>query len=165
MGETDRRVCAAATCARLLQSIMGLWEATSKERGGQLPGVVFRKRDRRRRRLISGSVKEILFHVWSLPFRVGHNEIIGVCRVANSAEGLGRDHWNEMLAYPRKPIAHWHPLVEVKKSFKEVRNTVHIFSQIMMCYRQLSNRKVFFKKMLSSYVKSISQELLIIVQV
>ncbi|XP_077191075.1 synaptotagmin-6 isoform X2 [Paroedura picta] len=51
--------------------------------------------------------------------RVGHNEIIGVCRVANSAEGLGRDHWNEMLAYPRKPIAHWHPLVEVKKSFKE----------------------------------------------
>lgn len=37
-----------------------------------------------------------------------------------NAEGLGRDHWNEMLAYPRKPIAHWHSLVEVKKSFKEV---------------------------------------------
>lgn len=37
-----------------------------------------------------------------------------------SAEGLGRDHWNEMLAYPRKPIAHWHCLAEVKKSFKEV---------------------------------------------
>lgn len=53
-------------------------------------------------------------------FRVGHNEIIGVCRVGVNAEGLGRDHWNEMLAYPRKPIAHWHPLVEVKKSFKEV---------------------------------------------
>ncbi|XP_059828674.1 synaptotagmin-6-like [Hypanus sabinus] len=44
--------------------------------------------------------------------RVGHNEIIGVCRVGVNAEGLGRDHWNEMLAYPRKPIAHWHPLVE-----------------------------------------------------
>ncbi|XP_078402911.1 synaptotagmin-6-like [Cetorhinus maximus] len=44
--------------------------------------------------------------------RVGHNEIIGVCRVGINAEGLGRDHWNEMLAYPRKPIAHWHPLVE-----------------------------------------------------
>lgn len=54
-------------------------------------------------------------------FSVGHNEIIGVCRVGINAEGLGRDHWNEMLAYPRKPIAHWHPLVEVKKSFKEVR--------------------------------------------
>lgn len=53
-------------------------------------------------------------------FRVGHNEIIGVCRVGINAEGLGRDHWNEMLAYPRKPIAHWHSLVEVKKSFKEV---------------------------------------------
>ncbi|XP_069489490.1 synaptotagmin-6 [Ambystoma mexicanum] len=51
--------------------------------------------------------------------RVGHNEIIGVCRAGNNAEGLGRDHWNEMLAYPRKPIAHWHSLVEVKKSFKE----------------------------------------------
>ncbi|ELW65294.1 Synaptotagmin-6 [Tupaia chinensis] len=51
--------------------------------------------------------------------RVGHNEIIGVCRVGINAEGLGRDHWNEMLAYPRKPIAHWHSLVEVKKSFKE----------------------------------------------
>uniref|UniRef100_A0A8C4XYB7 Synaptotagmin 6 n=1 Tax=Gopherus evgoodei TaxID=1825980 RepID=A0A8C4XYB7_9SAUR len=52
--------------------------------------------------------------------RVGHNEIIGGCRVGINAEGLGRDHWNEMLAYPRKPIAHWHPLMEVKKSFKEV---------------------------------------------
>lgn len=52
--------------------------------------------------------------------RVGHNEIIGVCRVGIHAEGLGRDHWNEMLAYPRKPIAHWHPLVEPKKSEKEV---------------------------------------------
>lgn len=53
--------------------------------------------------------------------RVGHNEIIGVMRVGCHAEGLGRDHWNEMLAYPRKPIAHWHPLLESKKSEKEVR--------------------------------------------
>lgn len=52
--------------------------------------------------------------------RVGHNEIIGVMRVGCNAEGLGRDHWNEMLAYPRKPIAHWHPLLEPKKSEKEV---------------------------------------------
>ncbi|MED6258136.1 Synaptotagmin-9 [Ataeniobius toweri] len=44
--------------------------------------------------------------------RVGHNEVIGVCRVGNEAESLGRDHWNEMLTYPRKPIAHWHPLIE-----------------------------------------------------
>ncbi|XP_026131487.1 synaptotagmin-6 isoform X5 [Carassius auratus] len=51
---------------------------------------------------------------------VGHNEIIGVCRVGIHAEGLGRDHWNEMLTYPRKPIAHWHPLMEPKKSEKEV---------------------------------------------
>ncbi|XP_007885985.1 synaptotagmin-9b [Callorhinchus milii] len=44
--------------------------------------------------------------------RVGHNEVIGVCRVGNDAESLGRDHWNEMLTYPRKPIAHWHQLAE-----------------------------------------------------
>nr|XP_031536876.1 synaptotagmin-9 [Vicugna pacos] len=44
--------------------------------------------------------------------RVGHNEIIGVCQVGNEAERLGRDHWSEMLSYPRKPIAHWHSLVE-----------------------------------------------------
>ncbi|XP_012694561.2 synaptotagmin-9b [Clupea harengus] len=44
--------------------------------------------------------------------RVGHNEVIGVCKVGNGAESLGRDHWNEMLSYPRKPIAHWHSLVE-----------------------------------------------------
>lgn len=53
--------------------------------------------------------------------RVGHNEIIGVTRIGCNAEGLGRDHWNEMLAYPRKPIAHWHLLLESKKSEKEVR--------------------------------------------
>uniref|UniRef100_A0A3P9C2C0 Synaptotagmin 9 n=1 Tax=Maylandia zebra TaxID=106582 RepID=A0A3P9C2C0_9CICH len=46
--------------------------------------------------------------------RVGHNEVIGVCRVGNDADSLGRDHWSEMLTYPRKPVAHWHPLVEVR---------------------------------------------------
>ncbi|XP_068958927.1 synaptotagmin-10 [Petaurus breviceps papuanus] len=45
--------------------------------------------------------------------RVGHNEVIGVCRTGLNAEGLGRDHWNEMLAYHRKPITHWHPLLEL----------------------------------------------------
>lgn len=44
--------------------------------------------------------------------RVGHNEVIGVCQVGNEAERLGRDHWSEMLSYPRKPIAHWHSLLE-----------------------------------------------------
>ncbi|XP_078453393.1 synaptotagmin-9-like [Lampetra planeri] len=46
--------------------------------------------------------------------RVGHNEVIGVCWVGGEAEGMGRDHWNEMLAYPRKPIAHWHLLAEAR---------------------------------------------------
>uniref|UniRef100_A0A667HKM6 Synaptotagmin 10 n=1 Tax=Lynx canadensis TaxID=61383 RepID=A0A667HKM6_LYNCA len=44
--------------------------------------------------------------------RYDHNEVIGVCRTGLDAEGLGRDHWNEMLAYHRKPkpLA---PLLEV----------------------------------------------------
>ncbi|CAL8405131.1 unnamed protein product [Arctogadus glacialis] len=44
--------------------------------------------------------------------RVGHNEVIGVCYTGPDAQGLGRDHWTEMLAYPRKPITHWHSLGE-----------------------------------------------------
>ncbi|KAJ8369823.1 hypothetical protein SKAU_G00098510 [Synaphobranchus kaupii] len=64
---------------------------------------------------------------------VGHNEIIGVNRVGCSAEGLGRDHWNEMLAYPRKPIAHWHPLLEPKKSEKEWKGRTASFDSQGSC--------------------------------
>lgn len=49
-----------------------------------------------------------------LSARVGHNEVIGVCRVGTEAESPGRDHWREMLTYPRKPIARWHALIEVR---------------------------------------------------
>uniref|UniRef100_W5MWV4 Synaptotagmin 6 n=1 Tax=Lepisosteus oculatus TaxID=7918 RepID=W5MWV4_LEPOC len=65
--------------------------------------------------------------------RVGHNEIIGVNRVGSNAEGLGRDHWNEMLAYPRKPIAHWHPLQEAKKSVKEWQGRTASFDSQGSC--------------------------------
>ncbi|XP_041084492.1 synaptotagmin-6-like isoform X1 [Polyodon spathula] len=65
--------------------------------------------------------------------RVGHNEIIGVNRVGITAEGLGRDHWNEMLAYPRKPIAHWHSLVESKKSVKEWQGRTASFDSQCSC--------------------------------
>ncbi|KAL3986682.1 transcriptional repressor p66 [Sarotherodon galilaeus] len=44
---------------------------------------------------------------------IGHNEVIGMCRVGSEAEGPGREHWAAMLANPRKPIEHWHQLVEV----------------------------------------------------
>ncbi|XP_062871114.1 synaptotagmin-6 [Trichomycterus rosablanca] len=64
---------------------------------------------------------------------VGHNEIIGVNRVGCGAEGLGRDHWNEMLAYPRKPIAHWHPLFEPKKSEKEWKTRTASFDSQGSC--------------------------------
>ncbi|XP_032533342.1 synaptotagmin-3 isoform X1 [Chiroxiphia lanceolata] len=45
---------------------------------------------------------------------IGHNEVIGLCRVGSDAEGPGREHWAQMLANPRKPIEHWHTLVEEK---------------------------------------------------
>uniref|UniRef100_A0A7N8WYA1 Synaptotagmin III n=1 Tax=Mastacembelus armatus TaxID=205130 RepID=A0A7N8WYA1_9TELE len=44
---------------------------------------------------------------------IGHNEVIGMCRVGSDADGPGREHWAAMLANPRKPIEHWHQLVEV----------------------------------------------------
>uniref|UniRef100_A0A8C6LCD8 Synaptotagmin 6 n=1 Tax=Nothobranchius furzeri TaxID=105023 RepID=A0A8C6LCD8_NOTFU len=66
------------------------------------------------------SMDHVSLHISVMDYDlVGHNEIIGVMRLGSHAEGLGRDHWNEMLAYPRKPIAHWHPLLEPKKSEKE----------------------------------------------
>uniref|UniRef100_A0A672GWE4 Synaptotagmin III n=1 Tax=Salarias fasciatus TaxID=181472 RepID=A0A672GWE4_SALFA len=43
---------------------------------------------------------------------IGHNEVIGMCRVGSEADGPGREHWAAMLANPRKPIEHWHQLVE-----------------------------------------------------
>ncbi|XP_014749648.1 PREDICTED: synaptotagmin-3-like [Sturnus vulgaris] len=47
-------------------------------------------------------------------YSIGHNEVIGLCRVGSDADGPGREHWAQMLANPRKPIEHWHTLVEEK---------------------------------------------------
>ena len=49
----------------------------------------------------------------SMGLSIGHNEVIGLCRVGGDAAGPGREHWAEMLANPRTPIEQWHPLVEV----------------------------------------------------
>lgn len=47
---------------------------------------------------------------------IGHNEVIGVCRVGSRRAGPhGREHWAEMLANPRKPVEHWHQLVECER--------------------------------------------------
>ncbi|KAM9510571.1 LOW QUALITY PROTEIN: synaptotagmin-3 [Guaruba guarouba] len=45
---------------------------------------------------------------------IGHNEVIGLCRVGSDAEGAGREHWARMLQNPRQPVEHWHTLVEEK---------------------------------------------------
>uniref|UniRef100_A0A8V0X7N3 Uncharacterized protein n=1 Tax=Gallus gallus TaxID=9031 RepID=A0A8V0X7N3_CHICK len=50
----------------------------------------------------------------SMGLSIGHNEVIGLCRVGGDAAGPGREHWAEMLANPRTPIEQWHPLVEEK---------------------------------------------------
>lgn len=65
--------------------------------------------------------------------RVGHNEVIGVCHTGPEAEGLGRDHWNEMLAYPRKPITHWHALGEVKTLLSTQSQNVQSFLEAPEC--------------------------------
>lgn len=56
---------------------------------------------------------------------IGHNEVIGMCRVGSDADGPGREHWAAMLANPRKPIEHWHQLVEV----------MTMLSCVFMCVR------------------------------
>lgn len=57
----------------------------------------------------------LTFPVITFPIpSIGHNEVIGVCRVGpEAADPHGREHWAEMLANPRKPVEHWHQLVEV----------------------------------------------------
>ncbi|XP_076840021.1 synaptotagmin-6 isoform X2 [Brachyhypopomus gauderio] len=80
------------------------------------------------------SMDQVSLHISVMDYDlVGHNEIIGVTRVGCRAEGLGRDHWNEMLAYPRKPIAHWHPLQESKKSEKEWKTRTASFDSQGSC--------------------------------
>ncbi|XP_026867794.2 synaptotagmin-6 [Electrophorus electricus] len=80
------------------------------------------------------SMDQVSLHISVMDYDlVGHNEVIGVNRVGCSAEGLGRDHWNEMLAYPRKPIAHWHPLLESKKSEKEWKTRTASFDSQGSC--------------------------------
>uniref|UniRef100_A0A671PVQ1 Synaptotagmin VIa n=1 Tax=Sinocyclocheilus anshuiensis TaxID=1608454 RepID=A0A671PVQ1_9TELE len=88
------------------------------------------------------SMDQVSLHISVMDYDlVGHNEIIGVCRLGSGAEGLGRDHWNEMLAYPRKPIAHWHPLLEPKKSEKEVSNLTpaHVHTNVRGRYNNPLN--------------------------
>ncbi|XP_045065317.1 synaptotagmin-6-like [Coregonus clupeaformis] len=80
------------------------------------------------------SMDHVSLHISVMDYDlVGHNEIIGVNRVGCSAEGLGKGHWNEMLAYPRKPIAHWHSLLEAKKSEKEWKTRTASFDSQGSC--------------------------------
>ncbi|ELK18494.1 Synaptotagmin-3 [Pteropus alecto] len=62
---------------------------------------------------------------------IGHNEVIGVCRVGpDAADPHGREHWAEMLANPRKPVEHWHPLVEPHRGLCQSREMEPIKSDL-----------------------------------
>ncbi|PWA17898.1 hypothetical protein CCH79_00008082 [Gambusia affinis] len=58
---------------------------------------------------------------------IGHNEVIGMCRVGSDADGPGREHWAAMLANPRKPIEHWHQLVEVRTGTGTLEKAIGTF--------------------------------------
>lgn len=69
-----------------------------------------------------------------LRISIGHNEVIGMCRVGSEAEGPGREHWAAMLANPRKPIEHWHQLVEVMSIRACESMRVHLCAFTMSTY-------------------------------
>uniref|UniRef100_T1IQ10 C2 domain-containing protein n=1 Tax=Strigamia maritima TaxID=126957 RepID=T1IQ10_STRMM len=44
--------------------------------------------------------------------RIGSNELMGCCNVGPRVIGTGGDHWIEMLANSRRPVAQWYPMHE-----------------------------------------------------
>ncbi|KAA0190410.1 hypothetical protein HAZT_HAZT009795 [Hyalella azteca] len=44
--------------------------------------------------------------------RLGANELLGAVVIGSAALGLGREHWQEMLECPRRPVAQWYPLLD-----------------------------------------------------
>ncbi|XP_078662690.1 synaptotagmin-9-like [Branchiostoma floridae x Branchiostoma belcheri] len=59
------------------------------------------------------NMDQVSLHVSVVDFdRVGHSELIGMCDVGQNCAGPGREHWTEMLANPRKPVAQWHQLAD-----------------------------------------------------
>uniref|UniRef100_A0A3B4VIM5 Synaptotagmin 3 n=1 Tax=Seriola dumerili TaxID=41447 RepID=A0A3B4VIM5_SERDU len=61
------------------------------------------------------NIESVSIIIAVMDYDIGHNEVIGMCRVGSEAEGPGREHWAAMLANPRKPIEHWHQLVELQE--------------------------------------------------
>ncbi len=46
--------------------------------------------------------------------RVGGNEPIGQVMLGCNQKGAELKHWSEMLATPRRPVAQWHTLKNIK---------------------------------------------------
>ena len=47
--------------------------------------------------------------------RIGTSDPIGRVVVGCESTGAQQRHWNDMLAFPRRPIAQWHTLQEIPK--------------------------------------------------
>ncbi|KAG2455984.1 SY63 protein, partial [Polypterus senegalus] len=75
---------------------------------------------------------------------IGHNEVIGMCRVGHDADSPGRDHWVGMLANPRKPIEHWHQLVEcLLHRFPKVQATLSVTVPLSTASSPVSSSVLF----------------------
>lgn len=57
--------------------------------------------------------------------RVGGNEPIGEVELGCMAKGAELRHWSEMLATPRRPIAKWHTLKEIKAPRSALSGLLH----------------------------------------
>lgn len=56
-----------------------------------------------------------------------------MCRVGpDAADPHGREHWAEMLANPRKPVEHWHQLVEVSGEATQCHSPYHSRAQAVI---------------------------------
>ncbi|KAK3929936.1 Synaptotagmin-C [Frankliniella fusca] len=61
----------------------------------------------------SSNVEDVSLIVKVIDYdRIGHNELMGCCGIGPSFIGVGREHWQEMLDNPRKPVAQWYTLME-----------------------------------------------------
>ncbi|XP_050392105.1 synaptotagmin-9 [Patella vulgata] len=59
------------------------------------------------------NVEDVYFIIKVVDYdRIGSDEFMGSVALGPKHNGLGRDHWYEMLENPRKPVAQWYQLQE-----------------------------------------------------
>lgn len=62
------------------------------------------------------SLQNATLHISVVDYdRIGRSEPIGRVVIGKDAEMAQKRHWDDMLKFPRRPIAQWHSLVEIPK--------------------------------------------------